>query len=108
MIFKNDVSRNIHRGQKTEAFVTNVREDGKIDLRLDRTGYVKIDSSAEKLLSILEKKKVLNLHDKSDPDDIREALGMSKKTFKQAIGQLYKKRLIVLGNQQIKLAEVKD
>lgn len=105
LIYHNDVTRNIQRGERTTGFVYNVREDGKLDVRLDPVGRVKISESAERLLSILKVQKHLPIHDKSAPEDVRETVGMSKKTFKQAVGSLYKERLITLGKDGIYLAE---
>lgn len=105
LIFKNDVVRNIHRGQKTTGYVSNVRNDGKLDIRLEKEGYDKVSGSSEKLLRMLQEHKELQLTDKSDPDDIREIAGMSKKTFKQAVGNLYKQRLIRLESDRIILVE---
>lgn len=105
LIFRNDISRVIHPGDRTEGYVMNVREDGKIDLRLDPPALEKVLTSTEKILDILQKKKYISLTDKSDPDIIRETLGMSKKTFKQAIGSLYKQRLVRLEPDGIYLVE---
>ena len=101
LIFHNDISRPVKRGDWTTGYVSNVREDGKLDIRLDKSGYVKIEGSAEKLLEILKVQKTLNLTDKSDPEIIRETVGMSKKTFKQAVGNLYKQKLITLEEDRI-------
>jgi len=96
LLFRSDISRQLKRGERTKGFISKVREDGKLDVRLEQAGFAKISASAERLLAILKSKKKIALNDKSDPDDIREAVGMSKKTFKQAIGSLYKQRLIKL------------
>ena len=102
LIFHNDISRPIKRGDWTTGYVSKVREeDGKLDIRLDKAGYVKIEGSAEKLLEILKVEKTLAITDKSDPELIREMVGMSKKTFKQAVGNLYKQRLITLEKDRI-------
>jgi len=101
LIFKSDVSRPLRRGQKIIGYVTKVREDGKLDIRLDKVGGDKIIGSADKLLEMLRSKGELPLTDKSDPDDIRDLVGMSKKTFKQAIGKLYRERLISLDDGKI-------
>ncbi len=105
LIYHNDITRNLDRGEITVGYVYNVREDGKLDVRLDPVGEVKISESAERLLSILKVKKYLPIHDKSSPDDVRNVVGMSKKTFKQAVGTLYKERLITLSGDGISLAE---
>ncbi len=103
LIFKNDISKPLRRGQKTIGFVAKVRDDGKIDIRLDKVGLDKVLTSVDILLEKLRADGEIPLSDKSHPDDIRELLGMSKKTFKQAVGNLYKQRLIELGNGKITL-----
>lgn len=105
LIFNNDISRPVTPGQRTKGYVAKVREDGKLDVRLDPTSYAKVSGSAEKILEILKKKKYIALTDKSHPDDIREALEMSKKTFKQAVGNLYRERIIRLESDGIYLVE---
>ena len=82
-----------------------VREDGKLDVRLDLTARDKIAGSAGELMEILRAKKYIPLTDKSAPDEIREAVGMSKKTFKQAIGNLYRLRLVKLEESGVYLIE---
>jgi predicted RNA-binding protein (virulence factor B family) len=101
LLFRSDISRVLRRGEITKGFVNLVREDGKLDVRLDKVGMAKIDSSAERLLEILKTKKELFITDKSDPDTIRETVGMSKKTFKKALGNLYKKKLVILSESKI-------
>lgn len=105
LIFNNDISRPVRNGDITEGYVYNVREDGKLDVRFDQVSMDKVLSSSDKILEILNHKKYLSLTDKSDPDVIRETLGMSKKTFKQAIGGLYKQRLIRLEKDGVYLIE---
>jgi len=105
LLFHNELFKLIEIGDKMPGYVKNIRPDGKIDLSLDKQGYQRIDPVAD---SILEKIKqsggVLNLSDKSDPDTIKQELGISKKAFKQAIGSLYKKKLIVIEPENIRLA----
>lgn len=103
MIFRNDISRPIRRGHREKGFVYNVREDGKLDVRFEKSGFVKFDEAEQKIMDQLKKSKVLPFSDKSDPDEIREVLGMSKKMFKQAIGKLYKNRLIKINDNSIEL-----
>ncbi|MDA9881408.1 S1-like domain-containing RNA-binding protein [Crocinitomicaceae bacterium] len=105
LIFKNDISRQLKRGEKTFGYISKVREDGKLDVRLDKTSRAKISDSAQVLMEILENKKYIPLTDKSDPDEIRAVVGMSKKTFKQAVGNLYKQRLITIEVSGIYLVE---
>ncbi|OFZ15625.1 MAG: GntR family transcriptional regulator [Bacteroidetes bacterium RIFCSPHIGHO2_02_FULL_44_7] len=103
LIFLSDVNRPLQRGERTSGYVYNVREDGKLDVRLEMDGYDKISDSAERLLELIRQSGKLKLTDKSDPDEIREAVGMSKKTFKQSVGALYRKRLIRLEEDGIYL-----
>ncbi len=105
LIFKSDISKPIRRGQKTIGYVSKVREDGKIDVRLDKVGLDKVLNSVDRILEKLRADGEIPLSDKSDPDDIRALLGMSKKTFKQAIGKLYKQRTIKLGKDKIVLIQ---
>ena len=103
MIYRNDLSRHIRRGERTTGYVYFIREDGKLDVRFEKAGFEKFDEAAERILEILKNQKILRLSDKSDPDDIREQVGMSKKLFKQAVGKLYKARLINITQSAIEL-----
>ena len=105
LIFRNDISREIKRGDIIKGYVSNIRQDGKIDVRLNISGYEKIKPTAEKIFDLLKNNKTINLTDKSSPEDIRETLGISKKTFKQALGSLYKRRLIKLNKTNISIIE---
>jgi predicted RNA-binding protein (virulence factor B family) len=104
IIYRNDISRQINRGFRDVGFVYNIREDGRLDVRLEKAGFEKFDEAAERILNMLIDKKIIHLSDKSDPDEIREIVGMSKKTFKQAIGKLYKARRIVIQPNSIELS----
>jgi len=99
LIFANEVFQPLEIGTIRRLWVKKRRDDGKLDLQLLPVGRVKYDEGSEKILAILEKKGFLPLHDKSDPAAIQEVLGMSKKHFKQCIGQLYKgHRIQILEN----------
>jgi uncharacterized protein len=106
IIYRNDVNKTLKRGSHEEGYVYFIREDGKLDIRLVSPEVTRFDDAAESILEILKKDGILKLSDKSDPDDIRETVGMSKKMFKQAIGKLYKARLIKISDSKIEL--VKD
>ena len=103
LLYGNEVFQPLSIGEIRQVFVKKRRDDGKIDLQLLPTGRVKYEEGAEKILNILEEKGFLPLHDKSDPEKIKEVLGMSKKHFKQCIGQLYKAREIVIEENGISL-----
>jgi uncharacterized protein len=102
VIYKNEIHKRISNGEKMVGYVKKVREDGKIDLTLQKIGFEKFDQSSEKILAILDRAGgVLPYSDKSDPEVISRIFGMSKKVFKQSIGQLYKQRVIILTDSGI-------
>ncbi|MEP0713952.1 S1-like domain-containing RNA-binding protein [Algoriphagus sp.] len=103
LLFRNEVFQPLELGEKRKVYIKKNREDGKLDLQLLPPGRVKYDVGSEKILSILEAKGFLPLHDKSTPEEIQEQLGMSKKHFKQCIGQLYKARAILIESDGIRL-----
>ena len=107
LIFKSDLSKSIERGERIKAFVRQVRKDGKLDISLDPVTYEKYDQATEKILALLAQNPILHLSDKSSPEEIREKIGMSKKTFKQAIGKLFKWRRIELNDDFIQLKKTK-
>lgn len=97
LLYYNQVFKPLQLGQQTKGYIARVREDEKIDLLLERPGYEKVDELSQQLLDALQKAGgFLPLTDKSVPADIEHRLGMSKKTFKKAIGALYKQRLVEL------------
>lgn len=108
MIFQNDISKPIRRGQRVTGYIYNIREDGKVDVRLEPTGFIRYTEAMDAIMEILTLKKVLPLSDSSDPSVIREVMGMSKKTFKQAIGQLYKANKITILPNEIRLNETEQ
>jgi predicted RNA-binding protein (virulence factor B family) len=95
LLYKNEVFQKLEIGDKINVFIKKRRDDGKLDLQLLPTGRVKYEEGAEKILEVLKVRKFLPLHDKSSPESIKELLGMSKKHFKQSIGQLYKAKEIL-------------
>jgi hypothetical protein len=105
LVYSNEVFKPLQIGNTIRAFVKKIREDNKIDLIITPIGRQKFDEGANQILERLKKDNFLNLTDKSSPDSIKETLGMSKKHFKQCIGQLYKKKIIVIKEDGIHLAE---
>lgn len=103
LLYKNEVFEPIEIGDKVKAYVKKRRDDGKLDLQLLPTGREKYEEGAEKILEVLKVRKFLPLHDKSSPESIKELLGMSKKHFKQSIGQLYKAKKIEIKDDGISL-----
>ena len=106
MIFKNEIFTDVRTGMKMTAYIKQVRPDGKIDLELQKGGVKKIEDFADTLLEYIRGNGGSTpLNDKTDADVIYNTFGVSKKTFKKAVGDLYKKRLIVLeGELGIRLA----
>ncbi|WP_339865536.1 S1-like domain-containing RNA-binding protein [uncultured Algoriphagus sp.] len=103
LLFKNEVFQPLELGEKRKVYIKKNREDGKLDLQLLPPGRIKYDEGSEKILAILEAKGFMPLHDKSAPEEIQQHLGMSKKHFKQCIGQLYKARMIQIEPDGIRL-----
>ena len=104
MLYQNELFQPVRRGQKVNGYIKQIREDGKIDLILQEPGYGKVLSLTDKILIKLNKNNgVLMLSDKSPPEEIYATFGVSKKVFKQAIGALYKKQLISIDKNGIKL-----
>ena len=95
IVYENEVFTPLNKGEKLIAYVKKVRDDEKIDLSLHRYGYRKVEDNLQRILEKLDSQGgEIFLSDKSSPDDIYEVFGISKKTFKQAIGGLYKQKLI--------------
>lgn len=105
LLYRNEVFRPLEVGMKLSAFIKQVRPDGKIDLELQKAGFRKVDDFADVLLRyIKDNGGRTSINDKSDAETIYDAFGVSKKTFKKAVGELYRKRLVVLEENGIRLA----
>lgn len=97
LIYANEIHQPIRIGQQLKGYVKPLRGDGKLDISLDQIGHLSIEPNAKRLLEALrEAQGFLPLTDKSDPSLIREQLGISKKLFKKAAGNLYRQKLIQL------------
>ncbi|MFC1669915.1 S1 RNA-binding domain-containing protein [Spirochaetota bacterium] len=104
ILYNNEVFKRLHRGQEINGFIKKVRNDGKIDLSIHRAGYKKADELTRVIMETLENEGgFLAVNDKSSPKMIYELFGESKSTFKNAIGALYKKKLIVIEKSGIRL-----
>ncbi len=102
VIYANEVFKPLGIGQKLKGYIKKIRDDKKIDLCLEKSSKEKFDHLAERILAELEKKGgVLNLSDKSSPEEISALFGVSKGSYKQAIGRLFKRGLIEISAQQI-------
>ena len=104
LIFRNQVFQPIHTGDRLKAYISNVREDGKLDIALQHTGRQHTQDFAEELLAYLhDHNGICSLGDKSDADDIRDTFHVRKKTFKRAVGDLYKRHLVMAGDYEVRL-----
>jgi predicted RNA-binding protein (virulence factor B family) len=104
MLYQSEVPRPLRIGDTIDGYIREVRPDGKIDLRLERSGYRRIAPLVETILEALkENGGRLEVHDKSDPGSIRKMFGCSKKAFKQAVGTLLKKNQVSISPAHIEL-----
>lgn len=104
LLYDSQLFREIHTGDKVEAYITKIRPDGKIDIALQQNGRQHTEDFAEKLLHYLQYRGGrCRLGDKSSAEEIKEQFGVSKKTYKRAIGDLYKRRLITISEDGIEL-----
>ena len=104
LIYNNEIFQPLKIGQKMKGYIKEVREDEKIDVTLQLPGYAKIEGLAG---MVLEKLKdyggILDLSDKSEPEEIYKVFGCSKKNYKKALGTLLKQRLIEIGDSEVRL-----
>ena len=104
LLYDSQLFREIHTGDRVEAYITKIRPDGKIDIALQPSGRQHTEDFAEKLLHYLQYRGGrCRLGDKSSAEEIKEQFGVSKKTYKHAIGDLYKRRLITISEDGIEL-----
>jgi uncharacterized protein len=104
LIYRNEVFDSIRIGDKMKGYIKQVREDNKIDLSLQKSGFELVDDVKWKILKLLkEKNGFLPLNDDSSPEEIKSALQISKKAFKKAIGALYKEQLVKLTPKGVEL-----
>ena len=107
ILYSNEVYQRLEEGQRLKGYVKKVREDGKLDVTLQPIGFR--NSITKFQVQILTALKAHNgflpVTDKSTPDTIKYELGMSKKAFKNAVGGLYKNKVIVLEENGIRLLE---
>ncbi|MEE4272123.1 MAG: S1-like domain-containing RNA-binding protein [Thermoanaerobaculales bacterium] len=103
LLYKNELNEQLSYGQSKNGFVKFIRPDGKIDLALD-AGQDSSDRNAEAILMHLQENEgFAAVNDKSDARMILSVFGMSKRTFKKTIGGLYKRRLITIDADGIRL-----
>ncbi|RXJ74286.1 GntR family transcriptional regulator [Veronia nyctiphanis] len=106
LLYRAETFGKLFIGKKLKGFIRNLRDDGKIDLSLQKAGKGKVDDLSDKILTALDKKGgFLPVTDKSSPDQIFSLFRTSKATFKRTIGALYKQRKIRIENDGIYLVK---
>ncbi len=106
LVFANEVFSPLEPGNSVRGFIKALREDGKIDLRLQAKGYDAVQDAMNTIVESLKLNSgILSLGDKSTPEEIYNRLNMSKKIFKKAIGGLFKDQRINLSDFEIQLLE---
>ncbi|MFT5659161.1 MAG: putative RNA-binding protein (virulence factor B family), partial [Gammaproteobacteria bacterium] len=103
-LYSNEVFQALHYGEKLSGYIKQIRDDGRIDLSMQLPAYIARDGLSEKILQHLaDNNGVSTLTDKSQPSDISAAFGVSKSSYKKALGLLYKNRQIKIEKHQITL-----
>ncbi|MDE6172778.1 MAG: GntR family transcriptional regulator [Bacteroides sp.] len=106
LLYDSEIFQSLHTGDRVKAFIKQVREDGKIDLVLQKPGLAKVSDFSKTLFQYIEEHGGrISLNDKSPAEEIYSAFGVSKKTFKKAVGDLYKKQLVTLEEDGIRIRD---
>lgn len=104
LIYANEIFRTVRPGDPLIGYIKTIRDDGLVDVSLQKAGFDNVEPNAQRILTLLKVENgFLPLTDNSAPEEIYKALEMSKKTFKKAIGTLYRERKIVLEETGIRL-----
>jgi len=104
VLHHNEIYRSIGVGDKFEGFIKKIYPDNKIDVAAGKPGYQRVEDEAGKILRLLQENDgYLPYYDKSNPEEIYEFFGMSKKTFKMTVGNLFKQKKISLEKTGIRL-----
>ena len=108
LVYQSELFGPFPPGEHRKGYVSRVRPGNKIDIQLRKPGYASIEDEAARLMEALQAHRgFLPLSDHSSPEDIQRQLSMSKKSFKKAVGLLYKQQLIRLDPEGIYLTETK-
>ena len=109
LVYDDQVFRLVHHGDRCDGYVSNIRPDGKLDITLQPTGREQTLSFADTLLEYLHTHGgVCPFGDKSEAEDIKHTFHVSKKVFKRAVGDLYKRHLIMVSDLRIALVEEQE
>lgn len=105
LVYQNETYKQINVGERHVGFVKNVRDDGKIDVTLEKIERLRVDELADRIVDYMKKNNgTMQLNDSSSPDEIMSAFSCSKKDFKKALGLLFKKNIVSL-RPEVKLIE---
>jgi predicted RNA-binding protein (virulence factor B family) len=103
-LYENETFQRLHYGEQLKGFIKQLRQDSRIDLMLQLPSHVERDQLSEAIVEHLQQNEgVSTLTDKSPPDHIYQTFGVSKSSYKKALGQLYKLRRISIEKHQITL-----
>ncbi len=106
LIYHNEVFEQLYKGNTYQAYIKKIKDNGEIDLSIQKIGFKHVDDQTEVIYNMLRKNKgYLNLSDSSSSEEIQARLKMSKKVFKKAIGMLYKMKKISIEDNGIYLIE---
>ena len=106
MIYHDQIFQPISIGDRLKGYVLTLREDDKVDIILQKPGAEKVGTLAEQIMTKLEQGDgFIEVGDKSDALAIQAMFGVSKKTYKKALGQLYKERKVQLGKDGVRLVK---
>lgn len=103
LLYHNEIFRRLSMGERCKGYIKEVRDDDKIDISLSPTGYGKVNGIAQQIVAALERNNgYLPIGDKSAAEEIYSLFACSKKSFKMAIGVLYKKNIIAIEKNGIR------
>ena len=103
-IYEDQIFQPLHTGDRLTAYVDHIRQDHKIDITLQPTGRRQTEEFSEVLLRYLQENNGhCDLGDKSPSELIADRFKVSKKVYKKAVGDLYRRRLITISDQGIDL-----
>jgi predicted RNA-binding protein (virulence factor B family) len=106
LLYRNEIFQDLEEGMEVTGYVKTLREDGKVDVSLRPQGFRNvINTDVDKVLRKLEESRegFVLLTDKSSPESIKFQMQMSKKSFKKAVGNLYKQKRITIETDRIVL-----
>lgn len=109
LAYEDQIFKHVQTGDRMKGYIGNVRRDGKIDVTLQPVGFLQAQGFADTLLAYMkEHGGMCDLGDKSDAEEIKRRFQVSKNVYKKAVGDLYKRRLITLSDDGIRLVNGKQ